>query len=465
MVDKLLTQHGWKVIQTPLCSIADLNRRLQEYQHSNIDEFLFFYTGHGDVSNRQQILKLQLDNTEISLNDVLDSIFKYINPKKQAIVLDACYSGTLKDLTLENNTEFLFSSQAKEQSYEDDALEASVFSFYFCEAVINNKITIKAISEYIASQDSRQIPLPMIIGNSSIKIGLPKEILSLNNKIFLAEVSDDLEEKRNEVKEYLEDYGYDIYPKSYLPFEPILYKENAKELMQKCGLFIQILSEVKGRTPSDLIEGYRQAQFDIAQRLETPIMQWCSRDIVIQDIKDDRHRELLSTEFIQTNSFENFKKEIHNRMLSFKEKLKKKEKRDDSFCNELPFIFINATVEDRAIAQELQCSLQDFCMVAQPLYKGTSSEIREDLKENILECNYYILVYSKSTARWVHRQLMQYRKYDRERVERIRAIFIYEELFEEKEDIGMSFPFVYSIDGRNETAFQEVQQIVRKDRE
>jgi len=187
MVDELLTQHGWKVIQTPLYSIADLNRRLQEYEKSKIDEFLFFYTGHGDVSNRQQILKLQLDNTEISLNDVLDSIFKYINPKKQAIVLDACYSGTLKDLTLENNTEFLFSSQAREQSYEDGTLEGSIFSFYFCEAVDNGYVKLQEISDYIASRDKRQEPLPMRVGSEFISIfgqdvKVEKKILSSVSK-------------------------------------------------------------------------------------------------------------------------------------------------------------------------------------------------------------------------------------------------------------------------------------------
>ena len=202
MVDELLTQHGWKVIQTPLYSIADLNRRLQEYEQSEIDEFLFYYTGHGDVSNRQQILKLQLENTEISLNDVLDSIFKYINPKKQAIVLDACYSGTLKDLALENNTEFLFSSQAREQSYEDDTLEASVFSFYFCKAINNGYVKLREISDYIRSCDDRQKPLLLSIGSEHVfiisqEIKVEKRLVSsiTNNKG--SDIQDELEEIEN----------------------------------------------------------------------------------------------------------------------------------------------------------------------------------------------------------------------------------------------------------------------------
>ena len=195
LLDETLSKNGWEVVNTPLSNIFDLNKRLQEYSKNSIDEFLFFYTGHGDVSNRQQILKLQLDNVEISINDILDSIFKYINPKKQAIVLDACYSGTLKDLVLENNTEFLFSSQAREQSYEDDNLKASIFSFYFCEAVINGYVKLEEISEYIDSSDDRQKPLPLNVGSDFIQIAqnnlklksLPKKnaIKTFFNKLLL----------------------------------------------------------------------------------------------------------------------------------------------------------------------------------------------------------------------------------------------------------------------------------------
>lgn len=198
LLDEILSQNGWEVVNTPLSNISDLNKRLQEYSKNSIDEFLFFYTGHGDVSNRQQILKLQLDNVEISINDVLDYIFKYINPKKQAIVLDACYSGTLKDLALEKNTEFLFSSQAREQSYENDVLEASIFSFYFCEAVINGYVKLEEISEYIDSSDDRQKPLPLSVGSERISI------VSKDVNIEKKEIPNTLKSKSIDMKEELE---------------------------------------------------------------------------------------------------------------------------------------------------------------------------------------------------------------------------------------------------------------------
>ena len=463
LLDNTLSKNGWEVVNTPLSNILDLNKRLQEYSKNSIDEFLFFYTGHGDVSNRQQILKLQLDNVEISINDVLDSIFKYINPKKQAIVLDACYSGTLKDLALENNTEFLFSSQAREQSYEDDVLEASVFSYYFCDAISKNKIFLNEISKYISLKDNRQNPLSMNVGNDFIKIAFLQKVY-FNNKIFLAEVSDDLELQRIKTKNYLEDYGYDVYPKEYLPLDGNQYKDTVKNIMKECKLFIQILSHLKGRTPPNLLEGYREAQFNIAIELKIPIMQWHSKTLVIDEIEDLSHKKLLSTSFIQTIPLVDFNKAIVTKMSKILEEEKKKEKTLNSFCTELPFIFINATVEDRSIAQSLHKELKNVCIVAQPLYQGSASEIREDLEDNILECNYYVLVYSKATVGWVRRQLMQYRKYDRQRKESINAILIYEGPPEDKEEVGITFPFISVINGKQTPAFNKVQQLINKDR-
>jgi len=261
MVDELLTKHGWKVIQTPLFNISDLNKRLQEYQGSNIDEFLFFYTGHGDVSNRQQILKLQLENTEISMNDVLDSIFKYINPKKQAIVLDACYSGTLKDLVLEKNTEFLFSSQAREQSYEDNKLKASVFSFYFCEAVTNGYVKLEEISKYIDSSDDRQKPLPLSVGSECISI--VNANMKVEKKVILetlTNTSTNMNEKLEEIENLIISNDLiiattmivqliDEFSKNKnLKIEALLHKSSVKALnddIRKFGKSSEIDREIK----------------------------------------------------------------------------------------------------------------------------------------------------------------------------------------------------------------------------
>ena len=303
----------------------------------------------------------------------------------------------------------------------------------------------------------------LFIENNEEK-SLPYTTTNSKKKIFLAEVSDDLEIRRDEIKRYLEDYGYDVYPKHYLPLDGTQYKNGAKTIMKECELFVQILSHIKGRTPHDLLEGYREAQFNIALELNVPIMQWHSKSLVIDEIEDESHQKLLSSSFVQTIPLVDFKKAVVSKMSQLLVEVKKQEKRLNSFCTELPFIFINATKEDRSIAQTLHSELRDVCIVAQPLYQGSASEIREDLEDNILECHYYILVYSQASVGWVRKQLMQYRKYDRQRKERIRAILIYEGPPKEKEEIGISFPFISVINGRETPSFEKVQQLINKDR-
>lgn len=171
LIEKALRQQGWEIVNSQLNDISNFNKLLSEYPKNTIDEFIFFFTGHGDVSNQQEILKLELDYSKININEIQDSIFEYINPKKLAIILDSCYSGTLKGLNLNKNIEFLFSSQAKEQSFEDHELQHSIFTYYFAEALntLNHTYTLKNIHQYINSKTNKQEPLSVNIGNNGIE--------------------------------------------------------------------------------------------------------------------------------------------------------------------------------------------------------------------------------------------------------------------------------------------------------
>jgi len=170
LLDTTLRKYGWEVINTPLLNIGDLNTKLQEYPKNIVNEFFFFYTGHGDVTSEQQMLRLKLNNSKVYINDILDSIFEYINPKQQVVVIDACYSGTIKGINFKKNIEFLSSSQAIEQSYESDNLKNSLFSHAFCEAFssLSGDITLRDVSQYINSKNNKQESLPMSIGLNSI---------------------------------------------------------------------------------------------------------------------------------------------------------------------------------------------------------------------------------------------------------------------------------------------------------
>ena len=196
MVNEVLSKHKWKVINTPLSSLANLNIELQKYPKNSIDEFLFFYTGHGSYSNFQSTFQLEVDNATIKINDIQEVIFESLNPKKQAIIIDACYSGTLDNLILKRDIEFLFSSQAIEQSYESYELKSSIFSYYFCEAISQNMRFLSEIEEYVQSKNSRQTPLRVNAGRNIIEIANCKVKIEPKEYQFVVNLMEELESQR-----------------------------------------------------------------------------------------------------------------------------------------------------------------------------------------------------------------------------------------------------------------------------
>jgi hypothetical protein len=67
--------------------------------------------------------------------------------------------------------------------------------------------------------------------------------------IFLADVTDDLDLRRNEVRDYLEQAGFKVLPESWRPYDDLAAFEAAVDRdLAQCTLFAQLLSEVPGKS-------------------------------------------------------------------------------------------------------------------------------------------------------------------------------------------------------------------------
>jgi hypothetical protein len=170
-VAKTLKNYGWITrVDTTFYSQASLLATINEYKDYEIDDFIFFYTGHGDASSDEGILTLRLhDGTTIDINTLHREYFSKLNINRKAIILDACYSGNFEGRKFHEKTEYLCSSDFDEESYEDvseDGLNYSYFSYYFCEALDNleGMITLEVINEkylqpHVDIQNSKYISI------------------------------------------------------------------------------------------------------------------------------------------------------------------------------------------------------------------------------------------------------------------------------------------------------------------
>ncbi len=135
-----------------------------------------------------------------------------------------------------------------------------------------------------------------------------------NGAVFLAEVTDDLDEQRNSVKRYLDQAGIAVLPKDGFPLEPNAFRRAVSEGLAGADLFVQLLSGVAGKRPPDLPEGRAACQLQLALSLGRPVLHWRSAEIDVKAISDAGQRALLDAASVRAEGIEDFKREIRRRL-------------------------------------------------------------------------------------------------------------------------------------------------------
>jgi hypothetical protein len=192
VIDSILRMGGrfTEVIVISSCDAqslkANLAETVQRFKHEEIDDLLFYFTGHGefveDGFNYQlrDYSKSRIAATTLA-NAELDSMLKSLSPNLMVKVVDACYSGMpyikdgssfddyIKSSNTFSNCYFLFSSQSDQRSYADENI--SDFTLEFAKAVaasnadsIRYKDVIDAISDAFAGRTAQR---PLFVSQAS----------------------------------------------------------------------------------------------------------------------------------------------------------------------------------------------------------------------------------------------------------------------------------------------------------
>jgi cellulose biosynthesis protein BcsQ len=212
--------------------------------------------------------------------------------------------------------------------------------------------------------------------------------------IFLAHVSDDLEERREAVKRYLEQQGVRVLPDKAYSYANI--QQHLAQDLSQCRLFVQLLSD-------KISHGLPQLQYEQARAANLPILQWRELALDLNSVSDLAHRALLSQSTVMASSLVRFQTYITNR-------LKSTETENIEQTTKAPVVFINAVNEDRSLAHQMGNILTtEGIACSLPLEISTRTkpvEIQTNLQQNLLACDAVIVLSGdNTTVDWVKEQV------------------------------------------------------------
>ena len=251
--------------------------------------------------------------------------------------------------------------------------------------------------------------------------------------VFLAQVTDDLETQRNNIKRFLGQFDASVLPATWYLSDPITFRDSVERDLAKCGLFVQLLSEVAGKKPPDLPQGYAGLQLELAKAAGKPILQWRRPSLDLSAVEDIDQRVLLEGESVRAEGIEEFKGEIQKRVFSVPATPPPR--------NLSTFVFVNMETPDRPLAERV-CKMLDGYGAGYSLPARTADpgENRRDMEQNLLNCDAAIVVYGSTTANWVRSQLLEFRKIIAKRERPLKTLAIFEAPPEEKDSIDLKLP-------------------------
>ena len=252
--------------------------------------------------------------------------------------------------------------------------------------------------------------------------------------VFLAQVTDDLEHQRNGVKRFLDQNGIKILPDTWYSQDPVAFKRAVARDLAQSEYFVQLLSDLPGKKPPDLSEGYIKCQFDLANETGKPILQWRRDELIMESIEDLDHRTLLQTPFVRAEALEDFKQFVRDQVLN-------KPQKRESPGSLSTFVFVTVDAKDQAMAQQI-CEILDRYQIgyALPLDVKDPGEFRRDLEQNLAECDALVIIYGETTAAWVRAQIRECQKAVARRQRPLRSLAVFEGPPEAKANLGMNLP-------------------------
>ena len=227
--------------------------------------------------------------------------------------------------------------------------------------------------------------------------------------VLLLEVTDDLVQRRAELKDYLEQSGVVVLPEKRYPRDDVaLHREQILADLRRSRACVQILGPLSG-DHSDDPRGLAWLRAETVRGAggSVPFLQWRDPDLDVNAITDADARELTVQPSVRTDRFPDFRRAVAELAL------KPPERADPRLQQGVLSVFVNSDLLDRdlgtGVAQWLEA--HGFMVLEPP---QATQDAREDWEASVKYCDSHLLVYGQTKPAWVRTQILLSNKVQRE---------------------------------------------------
>jgi hypothetical protein len=431
----------------------DISHQLDDIVSKKVlNTLIIYYAGHGIVSEDQKLYlatkKTNSSKPELGYALPFSKIGEIVThrdnqAKKIIIILDCCYSGkAMREFNYKGRKKVCIIT-ATHCNEKADAPPGSTYMAFTGQLVSlldkgidngKNTLTLEEIYSELKKQlMSQGFPEPQIVSYKEadkLEIAFNRAYRARARVIFLAKVTDDLEEQHKQVKGYLEQQGIRLLPSKTYSFSNL--QESLDQDLAQCCLFVQLLNDKVGN-------GFPQFQYERANIAGLPILQWRDPELDLQSVRDPTHHNLLQARTVTVMELTKFQSCIIEQLQP------KSEEKPKTVVADM-WVFINHGPEDMEFALQIQEFLvQKGIGYSLPLTMSATTKaavIREDLEENLLNCDAVIVPYYNTHVARVRKHLIFCLSMRRKREQPLKIIAVCDKPLPDKPPLCMKLPYM-----------------------
>ena len=233
--------------------------------------------------------------------------------------------------------------------------------------------------------------------------------------VYLARTSSDMKERREALQRELEDRGYRVLPEQELPEDAESYATTVNAALRLASLSVHLIGARYGSIPdgADKSGVVLQAELALAHR-DTPLrsLLWSPPDLPLASLGEERQHQFV--EQLEQAAFERQRAEFVRSSIEQLKSLVIERLRAPPVPATVPapqagkLIYLMCDPVDRADAKPLQAALAQLgFVVSRPSLEGTTEELIEENKANLVGCDVVVVVWGQSREAWVRSKLRE----------------------------------------------------------